>query len=93
MDFYTAWWFLANHKIFKDDFKYDRLWTHVAKVNPETGKLDDDMTKNTKVEIWLECFPDDENGRFHIAIELKDVRFVASLDKKVKTFSDSKKTK
>ena len=65
MDFYTAWWFLANHKVFKDGFKYDRLWTHVAKVNPETGKLDDDMTKNTKVEIWLECFPDDENGRFH----------------------------
>ena len=35
----------------------------------------------------------DKDGRFHIAIELKDVRFVASLDKMVKTFSDSKKPK
>ena len=65
MDFYESWRFLAKHKIFDESFEYDRLWIHVTKVNPKTGKLDDDITKNTKVEIWLECFPDDENGRFH----------------------------
>ena len=35
----------------------------------------------------------DKDGRFHIAIELRNARFVTSLDKKVKTFSDSKKPK
>ena len=35
----------------------------------------------------------DKDGRFHIAIELKNARFFISLDKNVKTFSDSKKPK
>lgn len=56
MNFYESWRFLAEHKIFNDSFEYDRLWTHVTKVNPETNKLDDDMAKNTKVQVWLECF-------------------------------------
>lgn len=67
MNFYTAWRFLAEHKIFNGDFEYDRLWIHVTKVNPMTDEIDDDENKNTKVVVWLECFPDDENmnGRFH----------------------------
>ena len=35
----------------------------------------------------------DKDGRFHIAIELKDARFFMSLDKSVKTLSGSKKSK
>lgn len=69
MDFYSAWCFLTNHRIFNDEFQYDRLWTHVTKVNPKTNELDDDRTKNTKVQVWLECFPYNENvdvdERFH----------------------------
>lgn len=29
----------------------------VSKVNPETGKIDDDKSKNTAIEVWLECGP------------------------------------
>lgn len=28
---------------------------NVQKVNPDTNSIDNDMSKNTKVEIWLEC--------------------------------------
>lgn len=67
MNFYEAWRFLSEHKIFDDSFEYDRLWVHVTKVNPVTNILDDDMAKNTKVQVWLECFPDNEEikGRYH----------------------------
>ena len=67
MDFYESWRFLAKHKIFDESFEYDRLWIHTTKVNPTTNELDDDKTKNTKVEIWLECFPDNPeiDGRYH----------------------------
>ena len=30
LDFYTAWSFLQNHKIFNDEFNYG-LWTEVVK--------------------------------------------------------------
>jgi len=65
MDFYESWRFLSEHKIFNDSFEYDRLWTHVTKVNPETNMLDDDMSKNTKTVIWLECFPGKDENYFH----------------------------
>lgn len=56
---------IINFSSFNDEFEYDRLWIHVAKVNPVTNETDDDETKNKKVEIWLECFLDNEDGRFH----------------------------
>ena len=67
MDFYTAWWFLVEHRIFNNEFDFERIWIHVTKVNPATNAVDDDRQKNTKVAVWLECFPDNENvyGRFH----------------------------
>lgn len=67
MDFYTAWWFLAEHRIFNNEFDFERIWIHVTKVNPVTNELDDDKTKNTKVQVWLECFPDNPkiDGRYH----------------------------
>lgn len=64
MDFYESWRFLAEHKIFNDSFEYDRLWTHVTKVNPETNTLDDNISKNIKVQVWLECFVGDD-GQTH----------------------------
>lgn len=59
MDFYSAWYFLEEHKIFNDRFSND-LWFEVVKVNPETNAIDyKDQSKNTKVQIWLEHGPYD----------------------------------
>lgn len=60
MNFYDAWMFLSEHPIFRNLFECG-LYTIVVKVNPETGAIDDDVTKNTKVEIWLEHGPYDED--------------------------------
>lgn len=59
MDFYSAWQFLETHKIFNDCFNND-FWIQVVKVNPETNAIDSDSTKNTKVQVWLEHGPWDE---------------------------------
>ena len=56
MDFYTAWTFLNNHKMFNGLFCHG-LWTEVVKVNPTTNTIDADQTKNTKVQVWLEHGP------------------------------------
>lgn len=53
MEFYDAWIFLSEHKIFNYRFEND-LWLDVVKVNPDTQAIDYDKTKNTKIEIWLE---------------------------------------
>lgn len=59
MDFYTAWTFLENHKIFNGRFSYD-LWFEIVKVDPETNAIDyEDPAKNIKVQIWLEHGPYD----------------------------------
>lgn len=58
MDFYSAWKFLEQHKIFNGQFN-NELWIEVVKVNPDTNEIDDDGSKNTKVEIWLEHGPYD----------------------------------
>lgn len=59
MDFYTAWNFLQEHKIFNDRFSYD-LWFEIVKVDPKTNAIDyQDTTKNTKVQVWLEHGPYD----------------------------------
>jgi hypothetical protein len=55
-DFYTAWEFLNNHKMFNGLF-CNGLWTEVVKVNPETNCIDDDPVKNIKVQVWLEHGP------------------------------------
>lgn len=55
-DFYDAWIFLNEHPIFMDLFECG-LYTTVVKVNPETMEIDDDRSKNTKVQVWLEHGP------------------------------------
>ena len=63
MDFYTAWIFLSEHKIFNDRFSND-LWFEVVKVDPDTNGIDyKDSSKNTKVQIWLEHGPFDKEWR------------------------------
>ena len=54
MDFYTSWKFLEGHKAFNEYFSLG-LYVEVVKVNPVTNEIDDDATKNTKVQVWLEC--------------------------------------
>lgn len=55
-EFYTAWMFLSDHKMFHNLFECG-LYTAVVKVNPETNAVDDDRAKNTKVQVWLEHGP------------------------------------
>ena len=65
MDFYTAWIFLLEHKMFRHMFECG-LYTAVVKVNPETNAIDDDDTKNTKVQVWLEHGAyDEEYTHYH----------------------------
>lgn len=58
-DFYQSWHFLNSHSKFNtEEFCFmDCLDVSVVKVNPETNSIDDDFSKNTKVEFWLECGP------------------------------------
>ena len=56
MSFYDAWMFLSDHKIFNGLFECG-LYTVVVKVNPQTNEIDDDPSKNTKVQVWLEHGP------------------------------------
>lgn len=51
--FYNAWHYLAKHH----DWALSNLDIHIAKVNPETGEIDNDTTKNTHIEYWLESGP------------------------------------
>lgn len=68
-EFYDAWWFLYNHKLFQDEFNCSRftecLDVQVEKVNPNTNEVDDDKSKNTKTEIWLEIGKYDKEIRWH----------------------------
>lgn len=53
IEFYTAYKFLEEHKMFNDCFN-DDLWVKVVKVNPGTNAIDDNHFKNTKIQVWLE---------------------------------------
>ena len=43
MNFYDAWIFLNEHKMFRHLFE-NGLYTAVVKVNPETNEIDDDSS-------------------------------------------------
>lgn len=63
-EFYKAWHYLLNHKIFNDAF-VDCLDIEVVKVNPVTNSVDNNFSKNTKVQVWLECGPWNKKCRMH----------------------------
>lgn len=64
-EFYEAWNYLNNHRIFQVPFGDNVSISHfqkaldidVVKVNPLNMTKEDDETLNTKVEIWLEAGP------------------------------------
>lgn len=60
---YEAYWWLAeNH-----EWATRHLDIEIVKVNPDTPRVDDDKTKNTKVEYWIESgyFDKDFNSFCH----------------------------
>ncbi len=58
-DFYDAWRFLNDHRIFDyHGSHFDRcLQIEVIKVNPDTKKEEKDASYNIETRIWFECGP------------------------------------
>lgn len=60
-DFFDAYQFLSNHRIFQngtgDSFFNVACDMEVVKVNPKTLEVDNETVKNTLVRVWLECGP------------------------------------
>jgi hypothetical protein len=59
-DFHDAYHFLSEHHYFehgkwKEPHFEESLSIMVVKVNPETKAIDDDESKNTLTNVWLEC--------------------------------------
>jgi len=77
-DFYTAYKWLYDHPMFQKEIKFEgETWNEshfrecldidVVKINPEKEEIDKDESKNTQVEIWLEC------GEYHPKHRVHDV--------------------
>ena len=54
--FFTAFNFLKYHPMFRNCF-LTCLEVEVVKVDPRYEAVDNDVTNNTAVRIWLECGP------------------------------------
>ena len=54
--FYENYNWLERHPIFNGYFNQS-LDVEVVKVCPDTKSIEDDKSKNTKVQVWLECGP------------------------------------
>ncbi len=66
MNFYDSWWYLLEHKAFADfNFLNSKgqpymsaflrlLDIDVQKVDPITHRIEDDESRNTLTEVWLE---------------------------------------
>lgn len=75
-DFHVAWWWLQKHPIFwcfastgrsEEYLCWERgvdagLEFRPVKVNPDSGEIDEDPSRNTRLEIWVEVFPTDLRG-------------------------------
>lgn len=65
-DFHTAWKYLDDCEYYKYIYTTEKgeevemgsfqqaLYIMVVKVNPKTNSIDDDNSKNTKTQVWLE---------------------------------------
>lgn len=64
-NFFDAYHFLDDHKIFLDKYKFSRfqecLDIQVVKVDPQTEMIHDNEVYNTATRVWLECGPVDED--------------------------------
>ena len=63
-EFYKAWYWLCDHPIFRNKFQYC-LDIEPVLVNPETRRVEDDASLNTKAEIWVEIGPYDSRWITH----------------------------
>lgn len=66
MNFYDSWWYLLEHKAFADfNFLNTKgepymsaflrlLDIDVQKIDPQTNQIEDDESRNTHTEVWLE---------------------------------------
>jgi hypothetical protein len=79
-DAMDAWQYLCEHEIFQkkidgfgiSKFKSKCLDIAIEKVNPATDSIDDDSSLNTKIEVWLECGPYEEeydNGMHDVDLD------------------------
>lgn len=62
--FYDAWWWLFNHPAFHyrnrmagEPGFLQALDIYVARVDPNTRRIEDDKSRNTQPEVWLEIGP------------------------------------
>lgn len=56
-DFYEAYHFLSEHPIVlwnNTNYFNNCLNIEVVKINPDTNQVDENSSKNTKTQIWLE---------------------------------------
>lgn len=53
-DFYDAWNFLEEHSLFEDNFN-GCLYIEAVKVDPETKSIEEDPSRNTETNVWLEA--------------------------------------
>lgn len=91
MTFYDAYWFLRTHP--KGNF-IAALDIDVAMVNPDTRRIDDDKTKNTRMEVWLETGP--EQGLHDIMLDCGGESFeeaIIKLAELVKKYYGKRRTK
>ena len=100
--FYEAWQYLESHPIFEvgklessngtlvPTHRFDMsLKTEVVKVNPE---IDDDPSKNTKVQVWLEAGPYEDLGitdGYDEPTGIKGFSHDVDLDSREDTFEDA----
>lgn len=66
MEFYDAYWFINNHPALTDGvMDHVPIDFTVMKVDPETGRIHDDLSRNTQTEIWLESGPYEDGAYLH----------------------------
>ena len=65
---YDAYRFLKSHPVFNGWFQIG-LDVDVVKTNPDTRCIDDDFSKNTFTQVWLECsvYDSDLDASFPLA--------------------------
>lgn len=86
-DFYNAWHFLIEHKVFKDpkggEWFKESLHIMVVKVNPETETIEDYQSSNSETRVWLEI------GPYVIEEDYKGLTHDIDLDCGGKTFEEA----
>ena len=68
-NFYDAWWYLFNHRIFRNNFDVSCFQNCVdicvVKVNPKNNTIDDKNELNIKNQVWLETGEYNQQHKIH----------------------------